>query len=158
MLRICLCILILILMTGCCCLFKDVTKSFHVGNFSDSTFYMYCACENTLPSDTANLQIDVFNSYGVKTNKIDKNLSGLFYVTRGGTPHRLISPCDNDTVRLFIIPEQIMENYVWEDIRKYQLFGLHKLNNKILKECFSVRRFAYGIMEIRLVGEPPSSP
>ena len=145
-------------MLVCSCGTKDVSVPFHVGNLSDTTFYMYCACENTLPSDTANLQIDVFESYAVKkkkTNKIEAHHSGFFYVKQGNF-YRLISPCDDDTVRLFIIPEQIMQNYVWEDIRKYQLFGLHKLNNKILKECFSVRRFAYGIMEIRLVGAPCS--
>jgi len=142
-----------LLFSGC------VTKSpFRVSNSTKSTFYMYCTCEDSLPLDSANLPINVFSdNSNIKTNKIEYRDAGFFYVKNRFFSTRPKSPCGNNTVMVFIVPEQIMQNYTWEEIRKYQLYDLAKITKKDQADLFKIRFFDWiqfvSVQQIYLVGD-----
>jgi len=143
-----------LLFSGCM-----VKSPFYVTNDTKSTVYMYCACEDSLPSDTANLPIDVFlNLSKIKTNKIEYLEAGTFYIKHRFFSSNPKSPCSSDsTVKVFIIPEQIMQNYTWEEIRKYQLYDLSKITKEQQAErCkihFIYYHYIYSMNPIKLVGD-----
>ncbi len=126
-------ILILFVIVFKSCLpFDPPSGGFEIYNYSDKAIYVYCTCMDSLPVSPRLNLFEKFNDLIIDPNgdTIDPIYSPEYrvdaYSTKGfvtwGSPENPRLYCDNTTVRLFFIKENVMRTHTWEEISQKQLY------------------------------------